>query len=325
LPELPEGWVWTTLDEVSCHITSGSRGWAKYYSESGSLFIRAQDISTDELVLDTVASVELPESVEGVRTQVFKDDLLVTITGANVTKAALARQEFDEAYVSQHVGLVRPVLTGTSPYLYYWIVSPTHGRRILEKDAYGAGKPGLSLANLRELVVALPCLAEQDRIVAEVEQRLSVVVALEREVEVALVRAQRLRQSILKHAFEGKLVPQNPADKPASELLEHIKVLSRKLKKEQKRRRDRQRKQRAEEEHRISVGTPSELRELVRQLQRQTGGPIPVEQLLKMSKLEIEEFHILLREGIRSGHIREQRDGYWAFLETADENQEPMD
>jgi type I restriction enzyme S subunit len=222
LHELPEGWVWTGLDELTPHITSGSRGWAKYYSDTGSLFIRAQDINTDELVLDSVAHVALPESIEGARTRVFQDDLLVTITGANVTKTALVRQGLDEAYVSQHVGLVRPVLASTSPYLYYWIVSPAHGRRILEKDAYGAGKPGLNLTNLRELAVALPCLAEQQRIVAEVERRLSVVQELERQVEAALRRAERLRQSILKHAFEGKLVPQDPNDEPASVLLERI-------------------------------------------------------------------------------------------------------
>ncbi|MBN1138989.1 MAG: restriction endonuclease subunit S [Anaerolineae bacterium] len=224
LPELPEGWVWASLDELTYHITSGSRGWAKYYSDTGSVFIRAQDINTDELVLDNVACVELSESTEGVRTRVFQDDLLVTITGANVTKTALVKQQPDEAYVSQHVGLVRPVLTDTSLYLYYWIVSPAHGRGMLEKDAYGAGKPGLNLTNLRELVVALPCLSEQHRIVAEVERRLSVVTELEKQVEAALRRAERLRQAILKRAFEGRLVPQDPADEPASALWARIQV-----------------------------------------------------------------------------------------------------
>ena len=224
LPELPEGWVWASLDELTYHITSGSRGWAKYYSDTGSVFIRAQDINTDELVLDNVAYVELSESTEGVRTRVFQDDLLVTITGANVTKTALVKQQPDEAYVSQHVGLVRPVLTDTSLYLYYWIVSPAHGRGMLEKDAYGAGKPGLNLTNLRELVVALPCLSEQHRIVAEVERRLSVVAELDKQVEAALQRAERLRQAILKRAFEGRLVPQDPADEPASALLARIQV-----------------------------------------------------------------------------------------------------
>jgi type I restriction enzyme S subunit len=75
----------------------------------------------------------------------------------------------------------------------------------LEKWAYGAGKPGLSLEQVRSLPVALPPLAEQTRIVAEVERRLSVVEELESVVTANLQRATRLRQSILQKAFTGEL------------------------------------------------------------------------------------------------------------------------
>ena len=75
----------------------------------------------------------------------------------------------------------------------------------LETWAYGAGKPGLSLEQVRNLVVPLPPLAEQTRIVAEVERRLSVVEELEATVAANLRRAARLRQSILQRAFAGKI------------------------------------------------------------------------------------------------------------------------
>ncbi len=224
LPELPAGWCWVTLGQISSLITSGSRGWAEYYSDDGVLFIRAQDINTDNLRLEAVAHVDLPKTIEGARTRVYKNDLLVTITGANVTKTALVRQELPEAYVSQHVGLVRPVATGCAEYLYLWVVSPAQGRGVLEKAAYGAGKPGLSLINLNELPVALPPLAEQHRIVAEVERRLSVVAEVEQTVEDNLARAGRLRQAILHRAFTGRLVSQDPADEPAEKLLGHIRA-----------------------------------------------------------------------------------------------------
>jgi type I restriction enzyme S subunit len=74
------------------------------------------------------------------------------------------------------------------------------------------------------LVFPLPPLAEQRRIVEEVERRLSVVDALEDAVEANLTRADRLRQAILKTAFEGRLLPQNPDDEPASALLARIQA-----------------------------------------------------------------------------------------------------
>jgi type I restriction enzyme, S subunit len=223
LPKVPEGWIRTCLGQITSLVTSGSRGWGDRYSDVGPLFIRAQDIKTDCLVRENIARVDLAGSEEGTRTRVKSGDLLVTITGANVTKTASVLMDLGEAYVSQHVGLVRPILTESSAFLHAWIVSPANGRRRLERVAYGAGKPGLNLDNLRELPVALPPLSEQRRILAEVERLLSVADEVERTCRAQLARAQRLRQSVLRHAFEGKLVPQDPNDEPASALLERMR------------------------------------------------------------------------------------------------------
>jgi type I restriction enzyme S subunit len=105
--------------------------------------------------------------------------------------------------------LLKPCLAEVSPYLFTWVVSPAHGRKTLERWAYGAGKPGLSLDQVRSLPVALPPPDEQHQIVAEVERRLSVIEELEATVEANLTRADRLRQSILGKAFSGELVAQN--------------------------------------------------------------------------------------------------------------------
>ena len=78
-------------------------------------------------------------------------------------------------------------------------------------------------SGLLAIPIPLPPLAEQRRIVAEVERRLSVVQEVEAVIAANLARAERLRQSILKQAFEGKLVPQDPNDEPASVLLERIR------------------------------------------------------------------------------------------------------
>ena len=100
---------------------------------------------------------------------------------------------------------------------------PAGGRKKLEKDAYGAGKPGLNLDNVRSLVVPIPSLPEQQEIVRLLDEQFTVIEQNEREIDTALKRSEVLRQSILKKAFSGQLVAQDPADEPAGELLERIR------------------------------------------------------------------------------------------------------
>jgi type I restriction enzyme S subunit len=213
LPGLPEGWCWATVEQLTEFVTSGSRGWAQYYAETGPLFVRSQDINTYHLDLSGVARVELPAGAEGTRTRLAPGDVLVIITGANVTISAWVPQDVGEAYVNQHVALCRPVDATLSAYTHVWLRADGGGRPQLERAAYGAGKPGLNLGNIRDVLVALPPLAEQHRIVAEVDRRLSVLDALDATLDANLVRCTRLRQAILMRAFEGRLVPA-VADEP---------------------------------------------------------------------------------------------------------------
>jgi len=217
-------WAYRTLDELTESVTSGSRGWADYYAESGSVFIRAQNLNQDFLNLADIAYVRLPDSAEGKRTRVKYGDLLITITGANTTKAGWVSTKLDEAYVSQHVALCRPISDALSPFLYRYIVAEAGGRKKLTTDAYGAGKPGLNLDNVRSLTVPLPPLPEQQEIVRLLDEQFEVIERNEREIDAALQRSEALRQSILHRAFTGRLVPQNPADEPTSELLARLRA-----------------------------------------------------------------------------------------------------
>ncbi len=205
--DLPDGWALASMDQLAGLVTSGSRGWAKYYSDSGPRFIRAQDINTDELRLDTVAHVKPPKGAEGARTRVRQGDLLITITGANVTKSAAVRLEIGEAYVSQHVALVRPVTVDILDFLHLWTISPVHGRARLLADAYGAGKPGLNLDNIRQMPVAMPSLEEQEEISKRVRALLGLADTIERRLKFGAAREEMLTQAILTKAFRGELVP----------------------------------------------------------------------------------------------------------------------
>jgi type I restriction enzyme S subunit len=212
------------LGRILSFLTSGSRGWAKFYSKKGEIFIRAQNLKHDRLDLDDVAYVQIPEQSEGMRTQVQVGDVLITITGANVTKTGYVHSEIGNAYVSQHVALCRPADTVDPEFLYWYLIGETAGRRQLKEFAYGAGKPGLNLDNIRSVEVFLPSLDEQREIVRRINALLSFEENLVSAIEFELRRVESLRQSILKKAFSGQLVPQDPDDEPASVLLERIRM-----------------------------------------------------------------------------------------------------
>jgi type I restriction enzyme, S subunit len=225
LSDLPEGWVWATTDQLFWFVTSGSRGWAKYYARSGAIFIRIGNLNHESISLDLSKTlyVDPPAGAEGTRTRVLQGDLLSSIT-ADVGMIGLARENIGEAYINQHVSLARPVACIDSSYLAWFLTAPEGGQKQFHALQRGATKAGLGLDDIRSVNVPLPPLREQQRIVQEIERRLSIASDLENSMTVKDVRIQRLRQSILKWAFEGRLVDQDPSDEPASVLLERIKA-----------------------------------------------------------------------------------------------------
>jgi type I restriction enzyme S subunit len=211
--DLPPNWETVTFGELCNVVTSGSRGWAEYYSESGPRFIRAQNIRFGELRLHDLACVNPPKRSEGTRTQVSKGDLLVVITGAGVTNPALLETGLGEAYVSQHVALIKPTDTNLSPWLLLCLMAPMGGRAELITRAYGAGKPGLNLDNIRSLPIPLPPLAEQRRIGEKVNALMDICDQLEAQLAASRSESLRLLEAVLHHELAS-----SGADPKAPEL-----------------------------------------------------------------------------------------------------------
>jgi type I restriction enzyme, S subunit len=224
LPELPQGWVWASVAQLSEFITSGSRGWADYYADTGATFIRSQNINKDWLDLSDIAFVNPPLGSEGARTRVQKDDVLLTITGANVGKAARVETELDEAYVSQHVALIRPIYASLAEVLHLCLTADAGGRGQLNKDAYGAGKPGLNLQQVAAVSVPIAGTSEFQALVEAVAIQFAAANAQDSAIAKALKQSTAQRQNILRAAFAGQLVPQDPNDEPASVLLARIRA-----------------------------------------------------------------------------------------------------
>jgi type I restriction enzyme S subunit len=108
--------------------------------------------------------------------------------------------------------------------LYWYLLSEAHGRRQLNEAAYGAGKPGLNLDNIKSVAISLPSPQEQAIVVERIEAALSVEQSFSESIDAELQRTNALRQSVLKQAFSGHLVSQDPTDEPASELLKRIRT-----------------------------------------------------------------------------------------------------
>jgi len=204
--ELPKGWKWVKNKELLKYVTSGSRDWKKYYSTKGSRFVRTQDINSNKLNIANSAFVDLPEKVEGKRSLIEEGDILMTITGANVGKVAVIDFPVIDAYVSQSVALLKYNDKRITKFLWYYFQAQGFGKSFIEKFVYGVGRPVLSLENMRDVDVLICPHEEQQRIIEELESKLTVCDKIEETISQSLHQAETLKQSILKKAFEGKLV-----------------------------------------------------------------------------------------------------------------------
>lgn len=149
-------------------------------------------------------------------------DVLYSVVGSYGIPVLIDFQK--EFCFQRHIALLRPNTNKIfSKFLFYMLRSRNVYNQATDCST-GTAQKTVPLSGLREIHIPVPTLAEQERIVAEIESRFERADALETAVDRALSDAEKLKQAVLKKAFSGELVPQNPDDEPASVLLDRIRA-----------------------------------------------------------------------------------------------------
>ena len=191
-----------SIREMSSIVTSGSRGWAQYYSDHGAKFVRIGNLTRNRICIDMsdIQHVDLPDGAEGKRTQLHPKDVLISIT-ADLGSIGLVPDDIGEAYVNQHIAMVR-FNNPSQGKMMAWYLRSEYGQKDLLKNKRGGGKLGLGLDDIRDSRVPDISDTEAERIVNMIEARLSVCDSIEKSVDTALQQAEAMQQSILKQTFE---------------------------------------------------------------------------------------------------------------------------
>ena len=216
--EVPSGWVWTTLDEICSKIGSGSTPRGSNYSEDGIPFFRSQNVHNEGLVYEDIKFISNATHQSMIGTEVCSKDLLLNITGGSLGRCAIVPDDFLVGNVSQHVCIIRTICVLPS-YVHAFILSSLFKKSM---SITGSGREGLPKYNLEKMYLSLPPLAEQQRIVEEIERWFKLIDIIEQGKADLQSTIKQAKNKILDLAIHGKLVPQDPNDEPALELLKRI-------------------------------------------------------------------------------------------------------
>ena len=225
LEELPEVWIWTNVGNLAESMKNGIYKPPQYYGAEGVACLRMYNIENGSIVWKDIKRMNLtPEEVRdyGLAT----DDILVNRVNSRelVGKAASIPSGLESCvFESKNIRLRIYQQYIVSKYVSYWmrISAQSYFNRNAQQTV---GMASINQEQLGAMPIPLCGLPEQRKIVEEIERCFSVADETAIIIEQSLKQAERLRQSILKRAFEGKLVPQNPDDEPAEKLLERIKA-----------------------------------------------------------------------------------------------------
>lgn len=204
LGEFPADWRVVPLGKFEPFITSGSRGWAAYYADIGSTFLRITNLSRSCIYpsLKDLRYVAVPpDNSEGVRTALQAGDILISIT-ADIGIVGLVTEAIElPAYINQHIALVRfAARDANSRYVAYFLAGAAAQRRFKSMTDAGA-KAGMNLAGVREVLAALPPSTDEQAAIAEA---LTDADALIGSLEQLLTKKRQIKRGAMQGLLTGK-------------------------------------------------------------------------------------------------------------------------
>jgi len=223
LPDLPEGWCWATIEQLATDVTYGSSAKAAADPGHGVPVLRMGNIADGRVDFADLKYLgrdheELPDLL------LQRGDLLFNRTNSAelVGKSAVYNGEVAPCSFASYLIRVRFPTDVHPGYVSSFLNSNLGRRWIASVVSQQVGQANVNGTKLRVCRVPLPPRAEQERMMAEAERVLTLAETTDLEASRSILRCSRLRQSILKWAFEGRLVEQNPNDEPASVMLRRI-------------------------------------------------------------------------------------------------------
>mgnify|MGYP002623798945 CR=1 FL=1 len=219
--ELPKGWEWVRFSEC-IDVRDGTHDSPKYQT-TGYPFVTSKNLNNGKLDFSNIQYISEEDFKKfSERSYVDNEDILFAMIGS-IGNPVIVKK--DREFSIKNVALFKKSNFILVKYLYYYLM---YIQEILKSNASGAVQSFVSLSILRSYLFALPPLAEQQRIVERLEQILPLVEEYGKSEEklskLNSTLPNKIKQSILQHAVQGKLVPQNPNDEPASVLLSRIKA-----------------------------------------------------------------------------------------------------
>ncbi|MBL7793430.1 MAG: restriction endonuclease subunit S [Saprospiraceae bacterium] len=227
--ELPEDWEWVKIEELLVHpkkgMTTGPFGTAlkkEEHKESGIPVLGIENIGEGKFRMPNKIFVSKNKALELKAFSVLTNDIIISRSGT-VGEICSVPEKMENALISTNLIRVRLNQNKISSKYFVYLFQGGTVREQVRELCKGSTRAFLNQTILKSLYFPFCSLINQHIIVSEIESRFSICDKIEETIIQALQQAETLKQSLLQKAFEGKLVPQDPNDEPASVLLERIK------------------------------------------------------------------------------------------------------